>query len=75
MFTGNYNTDHMGDMYMMWNPITDKVHVTHDIIWLKQKYFVKLAIPPDVAILPLKLMELTNMRRMKEGRMNPLGAC
>ena len=40
MFVG-YALDHDGDCYRMWNPETDGVHTTRDIIWLRRMYFSK----------------------------------
>ena len=35
MFVG-YAKDHAGDVYRMWDPTTNRVHVTRDVIWLKR---------------------------------------
>jgi hypothetical protein len=40
MFIG-YADDHDGDVYRMWNPKTERVHITHDVIWMKQMMFTK----------------------------------
>jgi len=29
-----YDGRHDVDVYFMWNPVTEQVHVTRDIIWL-----------------------------------------
>ena len=34
-----YSKDHAGDCYWMWGKETGGIHVTRDIIWLKQMYF------------------------------------
>jgi len=31
-----YAEKHDGDVYRMWNLVTCQVHITHDVIWLKQ---------------------------------------
>jgi len=36
-----YAENHDGDVYWMWNPLTEHVPVTWDIIWLKQMMFQK----------------------------------
>ena len=36
-----YAENHDGDVYRMWNPLTERVHVTRDVIWLKQMMFQK----------------------------------
>ena len=36
-----YMESHDGDVNQMWNPLTEHVHVTWDIIWLKQMMFQK----------------------------------
>jgi len=38
MFIG-YATNSGGDVYQMWNPITNRVHNTRNVIWLKRMYF------------------------------------
>ena len=37
-----YAEQHDGDVYRMWNPLTRKIHVTRDVIWLKQMLFKKM---------------------------------
>jgi Integrase core domain. len=34
MFVG-YALNHEGDCYRMWDPLTNRVHITRDIIWLR----------------------------------------
>jgi hypothetical protein len=36
-----YADDHDGDVYQMWNPKTERVHITRDVIWMKQMMFTK----------------------------------
>jgi hypothetical protein len=36
-----YAENHNAEVYWMWNPITSKVHVIRDIIWLNQMMFTK----------------------------------
>jgi hypothetical protein len=36
-----YDDDHDGDVYRMWIPKTERVHITRDIIWMKQIMFTK----------------------------------
>jgi hypothetical protein len=38
MFVG-YATNHAGDVYYMWNPKTNGIHVTRDIVWLKCMFY------------------------------------
>ena len=38
MFVG-YSMDHAGDCYRMFNPKTNRVHITRDIKWLNRMYF------------------------------------
>jgi hypothetical protein len=40
MFIG-YADDYDGDVYRMWNPKTERVHITRDVIWTKQMMFTK----------------------------------
>jgi hypothetical protein len=40
MFIG-YADDHDGDAYRMWNPKTERVHITRDVIWMRQMMFTK----------------------------------
>jgi hypothetical protein len=34
-----YADDHAGNVYHMWDPITDGVHETRDVTWLKRMFF------------------------------------
>jgi hypothetical protein len=48
-----YAKDHEGDCYYMWNPLTNGVHTTCDIIWLKRMYYAKdigfnLTVEPEI---------------------------
>jgi len=36
-----YAENHDGDVYRMWNPLTEQMHMTQDVIWLKQMMFQK----------------------------------
>ena len=40
MFVG-YALNHPGDCYRMWNPETNRVHETRDVIWMKRMFFPK----------------------------------
>jgi hypothetical protein len=40
MFIG-YTDDHDGNVYRMWNLKTERVHITRDVIWMKQMIFTK----------------------------------
>jgi hypothetical protein len=37
----SYADDHDGDVYRMWNPKTERVHITRDVIWMKHMMFTK----------------------------------
>ena len=49
-----YAESHDGDVYRMWNPVMRRVHITRDIIWMKQMLFEKMVdevdgeLPPEV---------------------------
>jgi len=45
-----YSLDHAGDTYRMWNPKTEGLHNTIDVIWLKRVYFTKQPPTYDVVI-------------------------
>jgi hypothetical protein len=40
MFIG-YADDHDSDVYRMWSPKTERVHITRDVIWMKHMMFTK----------------------------------
>jgi hypothetical protein len=42
--------DHTSDCHRMWNPITNRIHETRDVIWLKRMHFTKPALEHDVLI-------------------------
>ena len=39
MFVG-YAINHKPDVYRMWDPFTNRVHTSRDVIWLKKMFFV-----------------------------------
>jgi len=49
-----YAESHNEDVYRMWNPVTRRVHITRDIIWMKQMLLQKRVdevdgeLPPEV---------------------------
>ena len=40
MFVG-YAEGHVGDCYQMWNPITNKVYESRDVVFLQRMFYVK----------------------------------
>jgi hypothetical protein len=40
MFVG-YNNYHSGNRYRMYNPVTNRVVITHDAIWLGRMYYMR----------------------------------
>jgi hypothetical protein len=34
-----YSTDHAGDCYQMWDPVTGGVHDTRDVTWMHRMFF------------------------------------
>ena len=38
MYVG-YNTNSGDDVYRIWNPDKNIIHITHDIIWLKMMFY------------------------------------
>ena len=56
MFIG-YSTDHAGDCYRMWNPKTNHVHTTRDVLWLKRMYFTRPKTQPHIVIPPTDASE------------------
>ena len=47
-----YAIDHTGDCYLMWNPITNGVHTTRDVIWLKRMFFEQPLAPVTLVVNP-----------------------
>ncbi len=55
VFVG-YADEHAGNCYRMYNPVTSRVNVTRDIIWLGRMYFTtenceKTKVLPVIAVL------------------------
>jgi hypothetical protein len=46
----SYTDDHDGDVYRMWNPKTERVHITRDVIWMKQTIFTKGVEEPIIEV-------------------------
>jgi hypothetical protein len=42
--------DHTSDCCQMWNPITNRIHETRDVVWLQRTCFTKPALEHDVLI-------------------------
>jgi hypothetical protein len=51
MFIG-YAKDHEGDCYQMWNPKTEGVHTTRDVIWLRRMFYTAPTAVPELALEP-----------------------
>jgi hypothetical protein len=49
MFIG-YADDHDSDVYRMWNPKIERVHITRDVIWMKQIMFTKGVEEPVIEV-------------------------
>ena len=49
MFVG-YAPEHPGDTYRMWNPKTDRVIVSRDVIWLKRMFFPAKKTVPEIRV-------------------------
>jgi hypothetical protein len=54
MFIG-YADHHDGDCYRMWDPRTQRVHVTRDVIWLKRMFFEKPIERHDIVVEPVQM--------------------
>jgi hypothetical protein len=49
----NYASNHAGDVYEMWDPMTNQVHTTRDVIWLRCMFYEwPQQIRPELAITP-----------------------
>lgn len=51
MFVG-YAMNHMPDVYRMWDPFSNRVHTTRDVIWLKCMFFEKRQFRPELITHP-----------------------
>jgi hypothetical protein len=49
MFIG-YADDHDCNVYRMWNPKTERVHINRDVIWMKQMMFTKGVEEPVIEV-------------------------
>ena len=47
MFVG-YSNNHTGDTCSMWNPITNNIHLSRDVTWLRQMF----CLPKTLSLLP-----------------------
>jgi hypothetical protein len=52
-----YARDHEGDCYRMWNPLTNGVSTTRDIIWLRRMYYSKDNVVVEPMVLDDDLVE------------------
>jgi len=44
-----YDLQHTGNTYHMWDPQTNRIHTSRDIIWLKRMFFPKI-VQPEVSV-------------------------
>jgi hypothetical protein len=53
MFVG-YAADHSADCYRMWDPLTSRLHVSRDVVWLRRMFFTKKVLGDDelVVVIP-----------------------
>jgi hypothetical protein len=49
MFIG-YADDQYGDVYRMWNPKTEWLHITRYVIWMKPMMFTKGVEEPVIEV-------------------------
>jgi len=69
----SYAENQDGDMYRMWNSVTHRVHITHDVIWLKQMMFQQrvaedhATLPPEVEALIIETPVLVPEVKQEEG--------
>ena len=56
VFVG-YTNDHAGDCYRMWNPISNMIHETRDVLWLNRMYFKRPTPHPEMLMDPLAPIE------------------
>jgi hypothetical protein len=67
MFVG-YAMDHSGDVYYMWNPKTNGVHVTQNIVWLNCMFYPALAHRELISIVdPMTNIEAKEGVEVEEG--------
>ena len=59
MFIG-YTNDDAGDCYHVWNPKTNNVRTTRDVLWLKRMYFTRPKTQPHIVIPPTVASEARN---------------
>jgi hypothetical protein len=58
MFVG-YNNEHSGNCYRMYNPVTSRVVITQDVIWLGRIFCTRLAHKLDHKLLPVVLVPIS----------------
>jgi hypothetical protein len=49
----DYSINYTGDVYEMWNPTTNRIHTTRDVIWLRRMFYKQPQhVGPKIAITP-----------------------
>jgi hypothetical protein len=52
MFVG-YSLKHEGNCFRMWDPVTKRVHVTRDVLWLRRMFYPRgPELGPEEAVMP-----------------------
>ena len=61
MFVG-YSLKHDGNCFRMWDPVTRRVHVTRDVVWLRTMFFPRAPGhgPPEESVMPSIILPLAN---------------
>ena len=60
-----YDKNHDGDVYCMWNLVTEWVLVAWDIVWLKQMMFQKWVEEEEAQMLPDIEAEIVEWRNQE----------
>jgi hypothetical protein len=49
----DYSINHTGDVYEMWNPTTNRIHTTRNVIWLRRMFYEQPQhVWPKISITP-----------------------
>jgi hypothetical protein len=68
----DYSSNHTGDVYEMWNPTTNRIHTTRDVIWLRRMFYeVPQHVGPKIAITPADDFYIEDAADVRAGEGEP----
>jgi hypothetical protein len=73
MMLAGYDNEHSGNCYRMYNPVTSRVVITQDVIWVGMMFYTRLPHKLDHKSMPVGLVPISkNPRKIEDESMQTL---